>query len=88
MFTEKDLDVYAFLKTLVETKAVKTSGEAEVLLRRHFEHVTHFNSYTYVMRFFRYREKIESALADRSADPQNVQTCSAQVQTASVGCCQ
>ena len=78
MFTEKDLDVYAFLKTLVDTKAVKASGDAEVLLRRTFEHVTHFNSYTYVMRFFRYREKIESALAERTADPQNVQQANSQ----------
>jgi hypothetical protein len=78
MFTEKDLDVYAFLKTLVDTKAVKTSTDAEVLLRKTFEHINHFNSYTYVMRFFRYREKIESSLAERTADPQNVQTCQTQ----------
>ena len=79
--SQQDLAVYAYLKTLIETKACKTSQDAEYKLRCKFEHVTIMNSYTYVMRFFRYREKIESLLAAQTADtnPENVQTCETQV---------
>ena len=88
MFTDKDLDVYAYIQILAQSKAYKTSSEVEPVLRQKFEYVTHFNSYTYVMRYFRYREKIERLLAERSADPENVQACPTQVCEAAGGCCQ
>lgn len=79
--SQQDLAVYAYLKTLIESKVCKTSQDAEYKLRCQFEHVTMTNSYTYVMRFFRYREKIESLLAEQMAatNPQNVQACETQV---------
>ena len=80
---QQDLAVYAYLKTLIESKECKTSQDAEYKLRCKFEHVTMTNSYTYVMRFFRYREKIEALLAERmvATNPANVQACETQVCT-------
>ncbi len=75
----RDLEVYAYLKNLVDTKACKSSSEAEKMLRTKFWHVSMMNSYTYVQRYFRYREKIESQLAVYKADPENVTACETQV---------
>lgn len=85
----QDIPVYIYLKSLIEGKEVKTSQEAEYKLRCKFEHVTMTNSYNYIMRFFRYREKIEALIAAHleTTDPQNVQACETQDYSCAAGGC-
>lgn len=79
-FTPQELTVFAYIKMLRDTKACKTSHEAEPLLRQKFYFVTMSNAHTYLSKYFRYCEKIEALLAEREGiqTEQNVQACQAQ----------
>jgi hypothetical protein len=75
-WTQEELEVFAYLKTLADNRIVTLSSEAEPYLRRKFVWVTTANSYRLAMTYGRNRQKIDAILTEmqRVEDPENVQT--------------
>ncbi len=68
LWTSDELKVFAFLKELIETRQIRTSTEAEILIRRTFDWVTHQNSYRLAMAYGRYRNKIDPLLSELAVE--------------------
>ena len=64
-WTDDELEVFAYIKTLIANQLVKLSSEAELYIRREFDWVTTSNSYRLAMTYGRYRQKIDEVLSER-----------------------
>ena len=75
-WTNAELEVFAYIQNLVQTKQVRLSSDVEPIIRRQFDWVTMTNSYHLAITYGRYRQKIDTILAERqrAEDPENVQT--------------
>lgn len=74
-WSDAELEVFAYIQELIRTRQVHMSTEVEPILRRKFDWITTNNSYRLAMTYGRYRQKIDTILAERqrAEDPRDVE---------------